>query len=120
MFAGAKKLNNLVVIVDNNGLQIDGNIADVCSPYPITDKFRAFNFKVIPVEDGNDFDQLDRAFNEARIVTRQPVAIVMKTVKGRGVSYMEAQADWHGKAPNEEEYKQAMEELGKAGEALWN
>ena len=117
MFAGAKKLDNLIVIVDNNGLQIDGKIDDVCSPYPIIDKFAAFNFKVIAVEDGNDFDQLDKAFNEARLTDGQPVAIVMKTVKGKGVSFMEDQAGWHGKAPNDDEYKQAMEELEKAGEA---
>ena len=117
MFAGAKKLDNLIVIVDNNGLQIDGKIDDVCSPYPIIDKFAAFNFKVITVEDGNDFDQLDKAFNEARLTDGQPVAIVMKTVKGKGVSFMEDQAGWHGKAPNDDEYKQAMEELEKAGEA---
>ena len=89
----------------------------VCSPYPIIDKFAAFNFKVIAVEDGNDFDQLDKAFNEARLTDGQPVAIVMKTVKGKGVSFMEDQAGWHGKAPNDDEYKQAMEELEKAGEA---
>ena len=116
MFAGAKKLDNLIVIVDNNGLQIDGKIDDVCSPYPIIDKFAAFNFKVIAVEDGNDFDQLDKAFNEARLTDGQPVAIVMKTVKGKGVSFMENRAGWHGKAPNDDEYKQAMEELEKAGE----
>ena len=117
MFAGAKKLDNLIVVVDNNGLQIDGKIDDVCSPYPIIDKFAAFNFKVIAVEDGNDFDQLDKAFNEARLTDGQPVAIIMKTVKGKGVSFMEDQAGWHGKAPNDDEYKQAMEELEKAGEA---
>ena len=116
MFAGAKKLDNLIVIVDNNGLQIDGKIDDVCSPYPIIDKFAAFNFKVIAVEDGNDFDHLDKAFNEARLTDGQPVAIVMKTVKGKGVSFMENRAGWHGKAPNDDEYKQAMEELEKAGE----
>lgn len=118
MFAGAKHLDNLVVIVDNNGLQIDGKIDDVCSPYPITDKFRAFQFEVIAVEDGNDFDQLDEAFRKARNVSEKPVAIVMKTVKGKGVSYMENQAGWHGKAPNEEEYRQALDELKKAGETL--
>ncbi len=118
MFAGAKHLDNLVVIVDNNGLQIDGKIDDVCSPYPITDKFRAFQFEVIAVEDGNDFDQLDEAFRKARNVSGKPVAIIMKTVKGKGVSYMENQAGWHGKAPNEEEYRQALDELKKAGEML--
>ena len=118
MFAGARKLDNLVVIVDNNGLQIDGNIADVCSPYPIDKKFEAFNFHVINVADGNDFDQLKAAFDEANATKGMPTAIVMKTVKGRGVSYMENNAGWHGKAPNDEEYKIAMEELEKAGEAL--
>ena len=118
MFAGAKHLDNLVVIVDNNGLQIDGKIEDVCSPYPIIEKFKAFNFEVINVEDGNDFDQLDEAFILAREITGSPVAIIMKTVKGKGVSFMENQAGWHGKAPNDAEYQQAMEELDKAGEAI--
>ena len=118
MFAGARKLDNLVVIVDNNGLQIDGNIADVCSPYPIDKKFEAFNFHVINVADGNYFDQLKAAFDEAKATKGMPTAIVMKTVKGKGVSYMENNAGWHGKAPNDEEYKIAMEELEKAGEAL--
>ena len=118
MFAGAKHLDNLVVIVDNNGLQIDGNVADVNSPYPIDKKFEAFNFHVINVADGNDFDQLKAAFDEARTVTGMPTAIITKTVKGKGVSFMENQVGWHGKAPNDEEYKIAMEELEKAGEAL--
>ncbi len=118
MFAGHRNLDNLVVIVDNNGLQIDGKIDDVCSPYPIGDKFKAFNFHVIEVEDGNDFDQLRAAFQEAKATKGMPSAIVMKTVKGKGVSYMEGQAGWHGKAPNDEEYAAAMEELEKAGEAL--
>jgi transketolase len=118
MFAGHRKLDNLVVIVDNNGLQIDGNVDDVCSPYPIDKKFEAFNFHVIQVEDGNDMEQLRKAFAEARTVQGMPTAIVMKTVKGKGVSYMENQAGWHGKAPNDEQYVQAMEELEKAGEAL--
>ena len=118
MFAGARKLDNLVVIVDNNGLQIDGKIEDVCSPYPIDKKFEAFNFHVINVADGNDFDQLDAAFKEAREVKGMPVAIVMKTVKGKGVSFMENQASWHGVAPNDEQYAQAMEDLEKVGEAL--
>jgi len=118
MFAGHRKLDNLVVIVDNNGLQIDGKIDDVCSPYPIDDKFKAFNFHVINVADGNDFDPLRAAFKEAKETKGMPTAIVMKTVKGKGVSYMENQAGWHGKAPNDEEYKTAMEELEKAGEAL--
>ena len=118
MFAGHRKLDNLVVIVDNNGLQIDGRIEDVCSPYPIDKKFEAFNFHVINVADGNDFDQLRAAFKEANETKGMPTAIVMKTVKGKGVSYMENQAGWHGKAPNDDEYAQAMEELEKAGEAL--
>ncbi len=118
MFAGHRKLDNLVVIVDNNGLQIDGKIDDVCSPYPIDEKFKAFNFHVINVEDGNDFDALRAAFKEARETKGAPTALILKTVKGKGVSYMENQAGWHGKAPNDEEYKIAMEELEKAGEAL--
>ena len=118
MFAGARKLDNLVVIVDNNGLQIDGKIEDVCSPYPIDKKFEAFNFHVINVADGNDFDQLDAAFKEAREVKEMPVAIVMKTVKGKGVSFMENQASWHGTAPNDEQYAVAMEDLKKVEEAL--
>ena len=118
MFAGHRNLDNLVVIVDNNGLQIDGKVDDVCSPYPIDKKFEAFNFHVINVEDGNDMDQLKAAFDEARTVKGMPVAIIMKTVKGIGVSFMENQAGWHGKAPNDDEYAQAMEDLEKAGEAL--
>lgn len=118
MFAGARHLDNLVVIVDNNGLQIDGKIEDVCSPYPIDKKFEAFNFHVINVADGNDFDQLDAAFKEAREVKGMPVAIVMKTVKGKGVSFMENQASWHGTAPNDEQYAVAMEDLKKVEEAL--
>ena len=115
MFAAAKNLDNLCVIVDNNGLQIDGKIEDVNSPYPIPDKFRAFNFHVVEVADGNDFDQLRAAFKEARETKGQPTAIIMKTVKGKGISFMENQVGWHGKAPNDEEYAIAMEELGKAG-----
>ena len=118
MMAGFRKLDNLVVIVDNNGLQIDGKIEDVCSPYPIDKKFEAFNFHVINVADGNDFDQLDAAFKEAREVKGMPVAIVMKTVKGKGVSFMENQASWHGTAPNDEQYAVAMEDLKKVEEAL--
>ena len=118
MFAGHRKLDNLVVIVDNNGLQIDGRLEDVCSPCPIDRKFEAFNFHVVCVEDGNDFGQLKAAFEEARATKGMPTAIVMKTVKGKGVSYMENNAAWHGKAPNDEEYAAAMEELRKAGEAL--
>ena len=118
MFAGHRHLDNLVVIVDNNGLQIDGKIDDVCSPYPIDKKFEAFNFHVINVEDGNDMDQLKAAFDEARATKDMPVAIIMKTVKGKGVSFMENEAGWHGKAPNDEEYEIAMADLEKAGEAL--
>ncbi len=117
MFAGHRRLDNLVLIVDNNGLQIDGDIAEVCSPYPIDEKLAAFNFHVITI-DGNDFDEIAAAFSEARETKGQPTAIVAKTVKGKGVSYMENQAGWHGKAPNDEEYAIAMEELRKAGEAL--
>ena len=118
MFAGARKLDNLVVIVDNNGLQIDGPIEKVCSPYPIDRKFEAFNFHVINVEDGNDMDQLRAAFAEAKAVKGMPSAIIMKTVKGKGVSFMEGQAGWHGKAPNDEQYEQAMKDLEKVGESL--
>ncbi len=118
MFAGHRKLDNLTVIVDNNGLQIDGKIEDVCSPYPIDKKFEAFNFHVIDVEDGNDFDQLKAAFDEAKATKGMPTAIVMKTVKGKGVSFMENNAGWHGKAPNDAEYEIAMADLEKVGEAL--
>ena len=118
MMAGHRKLDNLVVIVDNNGLQIDGDIAQVCSPYPIGKKFEAFNFHVIEVEDGNDMDQLREAFAEARQTKGMPTAIVMKTVKGKGVSFMENQASWHGTAPNDEQYAVAMADLEKVGEAL--
>ena len=117
MLAAHRKLDNLVVIVDNNNLQIDGPITEVNSPYPIDKKFEAFNFHVINI-DGNDFDQIDAAFKEARTVKGQPTAIIAKTVKGKGVSFMENQAGWHGKAPNDEEYKIAMEDLEKVGEAL--
>ena len=118
MFAGHRNLDNLVVIVDNNGLQIDGKIDDVCSPYPIDKKFEAFNFHVINVADGNDMEQLKAAFAEAKTVEGKPVAIVMKTVKGKNVSFMENQAAWHGVAPNDEQYAVAMADLEKVGEAL--
>ena len=118
MFAGARKLDNLVVIVDNNGLQIDGPIDEVNSPYPIDKKFEAFNFHVINVADGNDFDQLKAAFDEAKATKGMPTAIIAKTLKGKGVSFMEGQVGWHGKAPNDEEYAIAMADLEKAGEAL--
>ena len=118
MFAGFRKLDNFVAIVDNNGLQIDGKVDEVCSPYPIDEKFKAFNFHVINVADGNNFDELRAAFKEARQTKGMPTAIIMKTVKGKGVSYMENQAGWHGKAPNDEQYEIAMKELKEAGEAL--
>ena len=118
MWAGAHHLDNLTVIVDNNNLQIDGTVEEVNSPYPIDKKFEAFNFHVINVADGNDFDQLDAAFKEAREVKGMPVAIIMKTVKGKGVSFMENQASWHGTAPNDEQYAVAMEDLKKVEEAL--
>ena len=117
MFAGARKLDNLVFVVDNNGLQIDGDIEDVCSPYPLPDKFKAFNFHVIEI-DAHDFEQIDAAFREARETKGMPTAIIAKSVKGKGVSFMENQASWHGSAPNDEQNAQAMEELEKAGAAL--
>ena len=117
MMAGFRKLDNLVVIVDNNNLQIDGAIDEVCSPYPIDKKFEAFNFHVINI-DGNDFDQIDAAFKEAKATKGMPTAIIAHTVKGKGVSFMENQVGWHGTAPNDEQYAVAMEDLKKAGEAL--
>ena len=117
MFAGARKLDNLCLIVDNNNLQIDGPISEVCSPYPIDKKFEAFNFHVINI-DGNDFDQIAAAFDEARETKGMPTCIVAKTLKGKGVSFMEGQVGWHGKAPNDEEYAVAMSDLEKAGAAL--
>ncbi|MBQ5698105.1 MAG: transketolase [Lachnospiraceae bacterium] len=117
MFAGHRNLDNLVVIVDNNGLQIDGKIEDVCSPYPIDKKFEAFNFHVININ-GNDMDEIKAAFDEARATKGMPTAIIMKTVKGKGVSFMENNAGWHGKAPNDEEFAIAMADLEKVGEAL--
>ena len=110
MMAGFRKLDNLVVIVDNNNLQIDGAIDEVCSPYPIDKKFEAFNFHVINI-DGNDFDQIDAAFKEARATKGMPTAIIAHTVKGKGVSFMENQVGWHGTAPNDEQYAVAMAEL---------
>ena len=118
MLAGFRKLDNLVVIVDNNNLQIDGPIDEVNSPYPIDKKFAAFNFHVINVEDGNDFDQLRAAYAEARNTKGCPTAIVMKTVKGKGISFMENQVGWHGKGPNDEELEKALAELDKAEEML--
>ena len=118
MFAGHRKLDNLVVMVDNNGLQIDGKVEDVCSPYPIGDKFKAFNFHVIENVDAHDFDAIKAAFDEAKATKGMPTAIVFKSVKGKGVSFMENNAGWHGKAPNDEEYAIAMADLEKVGEAL--
>ena len=118
MFAGHRKLDNLVVIVDNNGLQIDGKIEDVCSPYPIGDKFKAFNFHVIESVDAHDFDAIKAAFDEAKSTKGMPTAIILKSTKGKGISYMENNAGWHGKAPNDEEYATAMADLEKVGEAL--
>lgn len=117
MLAAHRKLDNLVVIVDNNNLQIDGAITEVNSPYPIDKKFEAFNFHVINI-DGHNFDEIDAAFKEARETKGQPTAIIAKTVKGKGVSFMENQVSWHGSAPNDEQYAAAMEELEKAGEAI--
>ena len=110
MFAAHYKLDNLVAVVDNNGLQIDGKITDVCSPEPITDKFAAFGWHVITVN-AHDFDALDAAFTDADTITDKPVVIVQKSIKGKGVSFMENQVGWHGTAPNKEQYEQAMEEL---------
>jgi transketolase len=117
MFAGAKGLDNLCVIVDNNNLQIDGPIDEVCSPYPIDKKFEAFNFHVINI-DGNDFDQIEKAFDEARATKGKPTCIVAKTVKGKGVSFMENNVSWHGTAPNDEQYAVAMADLDKIEEGL--
>ena len=117
MLAGHRKLDNLVVIVDNNGLQIDGEIEKVNSPYPIDKKFEAFNFHVINV-DGHDFDALEAAFKEAKEVKGMPTAIIAKTIKGKNVSFMENNAAWHGVAPNAEQYAKAMQELEEVGEAF--
>lgn len=117
MFAGHRKLDNLVVIVDNNGLQIDGRIDDVCSPYPIDEKFAAFQFHVINVN-AHDFDDLRKAFQEARETKGVPTAIIAHSTKGKGVSFMENQASWHGTAPNDEQYAVAMADLERIGESL--
>jgi len=117
MFAGAKKLDNLCVIVDNNNLQIDGPITEVNNPYPIDKKFEAFNFHVINI-DGHDFDQIRAAFREARETKGMPTAIIAKTLKGKGVSFMENAVGWHGKAPNDEEYAVAMQDLERIGASL--
>ena len=110
MFAAHYNLDNFCAIIDNNGLQIDGAVADVMSPYPIDEKLKAFGFEVTVV-DGHDFEQLEAAFAQARATKGKPFAIIMKTVKGKGVSFMDNNAGWHGKAPNDEEYAQAMAEL---------
>ena len=117
MFAGHRKLDNLVVIVDNNGLQIDGPVDEVCSPYPIDKKFEAFNFHVINI-DGHDFDAIRSAFEEAKATKGQPTCIVAHTVKGKGVSFMENNVSWHGTAPNDEQYAVAMADLEKIGAEL--
>ncbi len=117
MFAAHYKLDNLVAIVDNNGLQIDGKVSDVCSPYPIVDKFKAFGWHVIEM-DAHDFDSIEKAFNEAETIVNQPVAIIQKSVKGKGVSFMENQCSWHGTAPNAEQYAQAMAELNETLKSL--
>ena len=117
MFAGHKKLDNLVVIIDNNGLQIDGNIEEVCSPYPIDEKFKSFNFHVINI-DAHNFDEIKMAFDEARSIKDKPTTIIAKSIKGKGISFMENQACWHGSAPNEEQYELAMKELNEVGEKL--
>lgn len=117
MFAGHRKLDNLCVIIDNNGLQIDGKVEDVCSPYPIDKKFEAFNFHVINV-DAHDFEALRAAFKEARGTKGMPTAIIAHSLKGKGVSFMEGNCGWHGKAPNDEEYAIAMADLEKAGAEL--
>lgn len=118
MFAGNHDLDNLVAIVDHNGLQIDGSIDEVNSAMPLADKFRAFKWHVIELADGNDMAQIAVAFAEARKVSDSPVAIIAETVKGKGVSFMENQVGWHGKAPNDEQFEQAMAELAAAGEEL--
>lgn len=117
MFAGHRKLDNLCIVIDNNGMQIDGRIEDVCSPYPIADKFKAFNFNVIEI-DGHDFNQIADAFKKARETKGMPTAIIAKTTKGKGVSFMENQVSWHGKAPNDEEYAVAMADLERIGKEL--
>ena len=117
MFAGHRKLDNLVVIVDNNNLQIDGTVEEVCSPYPIDKKFEAFNFHVINI-DAHDFDQIRAAFKEARETKGMPTAIIAHSVKGKGVSFMENNVSWHGTAPNDEQYAVAMADLEKIDEEL--
>ena len=120
MFAAHYQLDNLVAVVDNNGLQIDGKIDEVMSPYPIDEKFKAFGWHVINVDDAHDFDKLEKAFNEAETVLNKPTVIIQKSVKGKGVSFMENQVGWHGKAPNDEEYAVAIKELSDHLAALEN
>ena len=117
MFASHYHLDNLVAVIDNNGLQIDGPITEVCSPEPITDKFEAFGWHVITM-DAHDFDDIERAFDEAEKISGKPVAIIQKSVKGKGVSFMENQVSWHGSAPNKEQYDAAMAELNAQLEEL--
>ena len=117
MFAAHKNLDNLIAVVDNNGLQIDGPISEVCSPEPITDKFAAFGWHVITM-DAHDFDSIEKAFAEAETISGKPVAIIQKSIKGKGVSFMENQVSWHGSAPNKEQYEQAMKELDEATKEL--
>ena len=117
MFAGHRKLDNLVVIVDLNGLQIDGEIKKVCSPYPVDEKFMSFNFNVLHV-DAHDFDSMAKAFEDARETKGMPTAIIAKSIKGKGVSFMENNADWHGKAPNDEQFETAMKDLEEIGKGL--
>jgi len=113
MFAGAKKLDNLTAIVDNNNLQIDGTVEEVCSPYPITDKFAAFNWHVVELDDAHDYEKIEAAFAKAKTLSGKPVAIVMKSVKGNSISFMENNCNWHGAAPNQEQYEIAMGELNE-------
>ena len=110
-----QKLDNLTVIVDNNNLQIDGTVEEVCSPYPIDEKFKAFNFNVVVI-DGHNYDEIASAIEKAKANSDAPTAIIMNTVKGKGVSFMEDNVSWHGSAPNDEQAAQALEELGKVGE----
>ncbi len=118
MLAGNHKLDNLTLIVDNNNLQIDGTLDEVNSPNPLDKKFEAFNFNVIVVDEGNDVEAISKALDDALAYKEGPTAIILKTTKGKGVSFMEDDAGWHGKAPNEEQYKIAMAELEEEGEAL--
>ena len=117
MFSAHYKLDNLCYIIDNNGLQIDGNVRDVCSPYPIDEKFAAFGFHVVNI-DGHDFGEIEAALAEAKTVKGKPTAIIAKTVKGKGVSFMENNAAWHGSAPNKEQYETALADLDKIEEVL--